>query len=190
MSDQKKGIFEKVFKVQASVERIKKDNKNPHFKNTYAHINDVLEAVLPSLNENKVLLTQPTFTKDGVNYLKTSLIDYEDGSEIVSDMVLPLNLDAQKTGSALTYYRRYQLISILGLQAVDDDGKAASNPIKDKSLKATDEQVKEILALTVHDDNYRKGWLNYLSVSDFSKASSDELAKAIIEIKKQTGAKQ
>ena len=32
-------------------------------------------------------------------------------------------LDAQKKGSEITYYRRYTLTSLLGLQAEDDDGK-------------------------------------------------------------------
>ena len=42
-------------------------------------------------------------------------------------MELPTNLDAQKIGSAITYFRRYTLASLLGLQAQDDDGNSASN---------------------------------------------------------------
>jgi hypothetical protein len=34
--------------------------------------------------------------------------------------------DPQKMGSMITYYRRYTLQSLLGLQAEDDDGNAAS----------------------------------------------------------------
>jgi hypothetical protein len=37
-------------------------------------------------------------------------------------MVLPNLQDPQKLGSAITYYRRYTLQSLLGLQAEDDDG--------------------------------------------------------------------
>ena len=33
----------------------------------------------------------------------------------------------QKLGSAITYYRRYTLASLLGLQAEDDDGNLASS---------------------------------------------------------------
>jgi hypothetical protein len=35
-------------------------------------------------------------------------------------------------GSAITYYRRYTLQSILSLQAVDDDGNMASEPVKEQ----------------------------------------------------------
>ena len=34
--------------------------------------------------------------------------------------------DPQKMGSMITYYRRYTLQSLLGLQAEDDDGNSAS----------------------------------------------------------------
>jgi hypothetical protein len=40
-------------------------------------------------------------------------------------MVLP-NLHPQKLGSAITYYRRYTLQSLLGLQAEDDGNKASA----------------------------------------------------------------
>jgi hypothetical protein len=34
--------------------------------------------------------------------------------------------DMQQLGSAVTYARRYQLVSLLGLEAEDDDGNYAS----------------------------------------------------------------
>ena len=55
-----------------------------------------------------------------------SVIHDLDGSSVTSSMELPVGLDAQKMGSAVTYYRRYTLQSLLGLQAVDDDGNLAS----------------------------------------------------------------
>jgi hypothetical protein len=38
--------------------------------------------------------------------------------------------DPQKFGSALTYYRRYSLLALLGLAPEDDDGNAASQPAR------------------------------------------------------------
>jgi hypothetical protein len=38
--------------------------------------------------------------------------------------------DPQKLGSAVTYYRRYTLQSLLGLQAEDDDANSASQAVK------------------------------------------------------------
>ena len=41
-------------------------------------------------------------------------------------MELPPLTDPQKIGSAITYYRRYTLQSLLGIQAEDDDANKAS----------------------------------------------------------------
>jgi hypothetical protein len=48
-------------------------------------------------------------------------------------------------GSAITYYRRYTLQSLLSLQAVDDDGQAASQPAPKETL--TDERFENALRL-------------------------------------------
>ena len=47
-------------------------------------------------------------------------------------------------GSAITYYRRYTLQACLSLQAVDDDGQAASKEGK-KKHKISDERFKSAL---------------------------------------------
>ena len=52
---------------------------------------------------------------------------------VVSGLKLPEITDPQKLGSCITYYRRYTLSSLLGLQSEDDDGNTASN-------KAVEEQ--------------------------------------------------
>ena len=67
--------------------------------------------------------------------VKTLLIDL-DGGSVESSMQLPSIQDPQKIGSAITYYRRYTLQSLLGLQAEDDDANATvgykykPNPVK------------------------------------------------------------
>jgi len=51
---------------------------------------------------------------------------------------LPMSGTPQQLGSAITYYRRYTLQSLLSLQAEDDDANAASNvkpaPAKKKTI--------------------------------------------------------
>ena len=48
----------------------------------------------------------------------------------LSALKLPDLNDPQKLGSAITYYRRYTLASLLGLQAVDDDANLTVEPEK------------------------------------------------------------
>ena len=112
-------IYNKLFKVQQEIGAISKDKKNSFYKNKYFDINKLIEHVSPILKSHNLLLLQPI--RD--NKVCSVIIDL-DGGVVESSLELPANLDAQKIGGAITYYRRYTLVSLLGLQAEDDDGEA------------------------------------------------------------------
>ena len=121
-------LHQKVYKAKLAIGKVTKNANNPHFKKSYADLNAIIEAVEPILLENGLLLLQPIHG----NSVCTQIIDVESGNMIESCMDLPIGLDPQKMGSAITYYRRYTLQSILSLQAVDDDGNMASEPVKEQ----------------------------------------------------------
>ena len=116
-----KNIYNKLHKVQQEIGTISKDSKNPFYKSKYFDINSLIKQVKPILDKHNLLLLQPI--KDGHQY---SIIIDLDGGSVESSLELPTDLDAQKIGSAITYFRRYTLQSLLALQAVDDDGNLAS----------------------------------------------------------------
>lgn len=117
-------IYAKIHEAKKEIGIVKKNAKNPHFKNTYADLNALLEAVEPILLDKGLILLQPI--KDGKVY--TQIIDIDNGEMIESSIDLSPNLTAQALGSQITYFRRYQISSILSLQASDDDGQLASQP--------------------------------------------------------------
>lgn len=117
-------IYAKIHEAKKEIGIVKKNAKNPHFKNTYADLNALIEAVEPILLEKGLILLQPI--KDGKVY--TQIIDIDNGEMIESSIDLSPNLTAQALGSQITYFRRYQISSILSLQASDDDGQLASQP--------------------------------------------------------------
>ena len=121
-------LHQKVYKCKLAIGKVTKNANNPHFKKSYADLNAIIEAVESILLENGLLLLQPIHG----NSVCTQIIDVESGNMIESCMDLPIGLDPQKMGSAITYYRRYTLQSILSLQAVDDDGNMASEPVKEQ----------------------------------------------------------
>lgn len=121
----------KLLEFQNSVEVIKKDGKNEFFKkssgkaSTYATLPKILAEVKPILNALKIVVTQPIL--EGKVY--TILTDTESGEQEVSFIELTNGLNAQQTGSAITYFRRYTLSSLLSLEIdEDDDGNIASQP--------------------------------------------------------------
>jgi hypothetical protein len=117
-------IYSKLLEAKKQIGKVSKKSTNPHFKNTYADINALIEAVEPILLECGLVLLQPIECGKVI----TKVIDIDTGEAIESTMELPTLSNPQQMGSAITYYRRYTLQSLLSLQAEDDDGNKASQP--------------------------------------------------------------
>lgn len=110
----------KLLEFQKRVQAVKKDGVNPHFKNKYATLTQIISEVKPILSELGIVLLQPI--RDG--QVGTTLAT--GGESIESYLPLPTNLNPQQIGSAITYFRRYTLSSLLALEVEDDDGNEAS----------------------------------------------------------------
>lgn len=118
---------------------VTKDGENPHFRSSYATINEVLAKVKKPLNDKGILILQIPF----IDGLKTRLVDTEDNSYIECFMPYVDVTTAQKLGSCNTYNRRYSLVTLLGLEDSDDDGNVASGKKveKNEKKKVTDDGI-------------------------------------------------
>jgi hypothetical protein len=125
---QETNIHKKMFLLQQEIGAISKDASNPFYKSKYFDINSLINQLNPLLKKHKLLLLQPI--EEDCVYSKLICIDGTGG--VISALKLPEINDPQKLGSAITYYRRYTLASLLGLQAVDDDANVASGVTEDK----------------------------------------------------------
>jgi hypothetical protein len=94
----KTNIYSKLATAKMNIGKVVKNSKNPHFKNTYADINALLETVEPELMDVGLVLLQPI--EEGK--VVTKIIDVESGESISSSLELPLITDPQKVISATT----------------------------------------------------------------------------------------
>ena len=117
-------IYVKLLRVKSEIGKLTKKADNPFFKSKYLDLSDLLEAVEPVLEKHGLVLLQPI--QEGKVF--TIITDSETTESVTSYLDLPINNNPQQMGSAVTYYRRYTLQSLLSLQAVDDDGNTASKP--------------------------------------------------------------
>ena len=104
-----------------------KQSLNPHLKNKYANLGACLEAVEDALLNNGIALLQETFDDSAGVTIETVFL-HESGEAIrCGKLHVPASKqDAQGYGSALTYARRYSLITACGIAPEDDDGNAAA----------------------------------------------------------------
>ena len=164
----------RLLQFQTQIGIIKKDSKNPHFKNTYASLGQILSEVKPILTECGLILLQPLNDK-GV----CTVITMENGTEtdfIESYIPLPTNLAPQPLGSAITYYRRYTLSSLLALEIDDDDAQSTNVKPAEKlpeltadkfeaMVKAINEGKKLTVEIAMKNYTIKPEYLNALNIS-------------------------
>lgn len=115
-------------KAQATVKPALKDARNPHFGSTYADLASAFAACREALAENGIAVLQAP-SADGRRVSVCTMLLHESGEWMRSTLTLTaMKDDPQAIGSAITYARRYGLMSMVGLAAEDDDGNAASAP--------------------------------------------------------------
>jgi hypothetical protein len=110
-----------------------KDRTNPAYRSKYADLGACLEAVDDALLNNGIALYQETFEDSTGVTLETVLL-HESGEFIrCGKLHVPASKqDAQGYGSALSYARRYSLMTACGIAPEDDDGNAASKAMSNK----------------------------------------------------------
>lgn len=102
---------------------------NPHFKNKYADLTAVREAVIPCFTKHGIVVSQhPIYDAAGRFVLRTTLLHANTGEHQDGDMPLPDAGKPQEIGAAITYMRRYGLVTAAGITSEeDDDGETAAH---------------------------------------------------------------
>ena len=166
-----------------------KRNNNPAFKTKYSGINEVLEAMLPTLTEVGLCFVQ---FPDG-EALTTRLMHISGEWMQASYALKPVQNTPQASGSALTYARRYALLAVLGLGTEDDDGHAASQPapalVQPKlsdAQRETIEQARDIIKESRSKVELREAWDQFPSWAQAvlkaeSKAAAGRIDAAILQ---------
>jgi hypothetical protein len=179
-----KTIYTKIFQLRKEVGKLSKTEENPFYKCKYFDINGLIENIRPLLEKNNLLLLQPI--KDGKIY--SIIIDIETVEQIESELELPVITDPQKIGSAITYYRRYTLQSLLGLETEDDDGNKASE-IKSTITTLQDKTNEKWLNETNQSGNETKEWINVVKAIKDSKITSIADVRKIYKVARATAIK-
>lgn len=117
----------------SKIEGAVKDKKNDHFKNRYATLEACIEASRDTLAEHGLCIVQGPGEMTGNLLTVTTRLVHTSGEWMQTDYQIPLTKsDAQASGSAISYARRYALQAMLNMASVDDDGNAASQPAGEK----------------------------------------------------------
>ena len=138
-----KNIHEAMLAAQKEFPVVKKSEENPFFKSKYAGLPSILEVVLPILHKHGMFVIQCPVSNESRVGIKTTICHSSKEGYFESEFTMNLSKnDPQGAGSAITYARRYALVSMLGLNVdEDDDGNIASTSSKTKKTPKPGEVV-------------------------------------------------
>jgi hypothetical protein len=130
-------LAESLAKAQAEMSNPKFDKTNPHFKNKFASLAAVRDAVIPALAKHGIACVQDVYTDEtGKVACKTHLLHSSGERAIYGPLTMPVSkADAQGFGSAATYARRYHLMAVANVVGDEDDDANAATGKPAQALK-------------------------------------------------------
>jgi hypothetical protein len=135
----------------AELDAATKTANNPHFKSKYADLQAVIDAIKPHLSKHGLAFMQMPKPSEGGVSIETILIHSSGEKMSMGVLFVPANRqDAHGYGSALSYARRYALLTCFGLFQEDDDGNAAVKSQQVPPVKCISQQVPPVKFINVN----------------------------------------
>lgn len=130
-------LYRKVWDAKREIGKVYKNAQSHHSR--YADLNAILDTVEPVLFSFGLIIMQPI----NDNKVTTQLIDIDSGDMVESSIELPAITNPQQMGSAISYFRRYTLSSLLSISTTEDDDAVSASKAAPAKPKATDELVQK-----------------------------------------------
>lgn len=135
---------------------LKKDAKNPHLRNSYLSLDNILNTVRPLLAKNGLTVSQDL----AGDYLITTIL-HESGQYKGSAMHFnPMagnkgTNNLQQIGGGITYAKRYAISAILAISVdTDDDGNSMKTITPAKKTELPKGMYQHAAAAYVRDNNF------------------------------------
>lgn len=173
-------LAEAILSIQSEVLLVHKDGKNPHHNSNYPTLESVLSVLSEPLRKNKVVVNQETcFTDHG--WVLVTVVSCGNDSDQFETPLLGIEgakNQMQALGSAITYARRYALMSYFSLAPTDDDGEAAASDMEFLNEKPQPKNFAPSTDYKVKDGFYKGRDLSSIpsqQLSDYIKKISNAL---------------
>lgn len=141
-------LFTALALAQGEMTRVKKSATNPHLKNKYTPLDDILAMARPILAKHGLAFMQKPVMLDGEVGVHGVIAHKSGESYDVGTLTLPLGRGggAQGAGSSITYAKRYQYSAVFGIETgdTDDDGNAAQQAKPSDEHRAIQEVLKKV----------------------------------------------
>ena len=182
MSETINEIAAALSQAQEKVEVAIKNQKNSHFRNSYADLSSILKVAKPALADyGLALLSAPGYDAENRVATMSVILTVASSDEFIRfDAAIPIQkLDAHGVASGWTYLRRYCVSAVLNISVdEDDDGNLAADTTGRPTATKKSRQQQVVTA--------KKAIKEKKKVTDKEKAAM--LEKQLAELKKLVAA--
>lgn len=161
-------IAEALAKAQAEMSNPGFDSTNPHFRNKFASLAAVRNAVVPIMAKHGIFVSQDISSVDG-GVSCVTILTHASGQQMrFGPLVLPVaKNDAQGFGSAATYCRRYALMAVACVVGDDDDdANAATGKASPAQAYEAPHSPKGDMGKNIPVDEARTAALSMMAILD------------------------
>lgn len=123
MEEKTKNLMQKIIEAEKKFPAIEKDANNPFAKSKYISLEEIVGKIKPPLLDQGVIFIQNFTVAEGGMTIDTTLTDGTESVVFTATIPLPEMKGVsitQMAGAAITYGKRYHLLSIFGLAAGED----------------------------------------------------------------------
>jgi hypothetical protein len=175
-------------KAQAEMSNPKFDSQNPHFKNKFASLAAVRNAIVPAFSKNGLSLLQNLVTTAEGVACETIILHSSGQSLKLGPLLMPaMKHDAQGLGSAATYARRYSLLAAAGVVGEEDDDAEAAVKTNGKDPHITEKQLADLDALIEEVGADKAKFLKYLRLSNLADLPAKAYSNAVKDLEAKRG---
>lgn len=177
-------LTKKIWEVKLSIPKIKKASKGFKFK--YANLDAIEKALKPKLVEAKIGYAHHLEIYGESNILVTTIFNLENDESQTHKLVIPQSVqlagmnDYQSLGSALTYFRRYHLVTAFGI-ITDEDVDAITTQVKTTPIKHV-EKIKQLIEIGRAKSTLMKYFDTYKG--KMNEQEKAEIQQLILDLKK------
>jgi len=175
-------LKKKIWEVNQALPIMKKASKGFKFK--YTNLSDIEKKLKPMLVDKKIGYQHSLDIQGDSNVLVTTIFDLEGEEQQVHKLVIPPAVklagmnDYQSLGSALTYFRRYHLVTAFGI-LTDEDVDAVQEAVKKVAINHV-EKVQQLIKIGRAKSTLEKYFSTYTDkMSDVEKTEIQKLIKEL-----------
>jgi hypothetical protein len=177
-------------KAQAEMSNPKFDSQNPHFRNKFASLAAVRNAVVPAFSKHGLSVLQNLVTSAEGVACETIILHSSGQSLKLGPLLMPaMKHDAQGLGSAATYARRYSLLAAAGVVGEEDDDAEAAVKTngKDKAPNITEAQAVDLKALIEEVGETEDRFLKWARINSLQALPASAFPNAVKKLEAKRG---